>query len=111
MSIKKYILKVYTNWCGEDNEYSAIVDDEHLSDFEQVAQNASYNNCSDFGGFNAVLEDLFPDNDSDDGYSEEQEEEAMEVEGEYYGYNYEEYREEVHGEWDWYDLIYDCTEE
>lgn len=82
-----------------------------MVDFEATASLQAYDNFSDFSGFQGVLEDLFPDNDSDDGYSEEQETEAMEVEGEYYSYTIEEYNEDSHGEWDWYDLIYDCTEE
>lgn len=111
MSTKKYILNVYTNWCGEYNNFSAIVDDEHMNGFENIANLKAYDNFYDFDGPNSVLEDLFPEHDYEENYSDEELDEAEQREGEYYGYTIEEYNEDSHGEWDWYDLIYDCTEE
>jgi len=102
---KRFLIHVYTNWCGEDNDFSAIVKDE--SELDSIAQEAAYNNFSDFNGIEGILEEMFP---SEEDYTDEQRDEAAEFEGDYYSYNIEEWDESRNEEeWAWYELIYDCT--
>lgn len=97
---KKFIIIVSTNWCGEDNNFSAIADDE--SELWNLADELAYNNFSDFGGVNAIAEELFGTDDPTD----EQLEEIYKVETEYYSSEIEEWDEEQHGEFESYELVY-----
>lgn len=102
---KRYILKTDTNWCGEDTSQGVITNNvDSLHDLFQIE---AYDRFMDFGGFDTILEDMFPDTDD---YTDEQRDEVAEVESEYYSYTIEEFDEETHGEWDWYDLFLDDTE-
>ena len=104
--LNKYLVKVETNWCGEDNTYSAIVDDERWLEFEGFCQDLSYTNFSDYSGFDGVLEDLFPDHEYGEEYSDEEIEEAYQEEPNYYSYTIEPFEGDDE-EWNWYDLVWD----
>ena len=108
--MKKVILRVETNWCGESQEYAAIICDECIDDFYTRANELAYENFCDFGGFEAMMEENFEKENEDDEWSPEQLQEGYELESSYYSYDVEDYDENSHGEWDWYDLVYDCTE-
>jgi len=104
--MKKFIIRVYTNWCGEDNEYTAIAESEQL--LKPIAEDLAYENFSFFGGPGEILEELFPEEEE---YTEKMEAEAAEIESEYYGYSIEEWDENIDDDWEWYRLIYDQSKE
>lgn len=106
----KYVLKCYTSWCGEDNSFGVITNNTESEEFLNACDMLAYDNFNSFSGFDAILEEMFPEVEGGE-YTEEQEQEAAEVEGEYYGWNLEEYSEEVHGEWAWYGVEYQDSEE
>lgn len=100
--MKRWLITCDTSWCGTETIYSAIANtQEELID---IAEELSYENFNDLGGgFNSVLEELFPDEEE---YTEEMENEAMDKEHEFYSVVINEWNlpEE---EWDWYDCVYD----
>ena len=106
--MKRFLINVYTNWCGEDNDFSAIANDE--SELRNIASNLAYDNFTSFTGFEGILEELFPEVEEGE-YTEEQTDEAIDSESEYYGYTIEEWDEtRPEEEWDWYELIYDASD-
>lgn len=107
MSFKKYILHVETYWCGEDNDYAIIADEN--SDIDNFCQDVAYNNFMEYSGFDEVLNTLFPEQDGI--YTEEQIDEANDVEGEYYSWTLEEFDENGESKWEWYELILDESED
>ena len=100
--MKRWLITCDTSWCGTETIYSAIANtQEELID---IAEELSYENFNDLGGgFNSVLEELFP---YEEEYTEEMENEAMDKEHEFYSVVISEWNlpEE---EWDWYDCVYD----
>lgn len=101
--MKRWLINVSTNWCGEDNTYSAYADTE--LELEDIVRELAYSNYSDFSGFDAVLSELFPNAEE---YTDEMIDEASEVEGEYYSGNVEEWDESrPEEEWNWYECVYD----
>jgi hypothetical protein len=103
--MKRFLITVYTNWCGEDNTYAAWAESEFDNDLEMTAVDLAYNNFCEFGGSDAILHDLFPETTE---YTEEQYDEAANCETEYYGHTIEEWDElRPEEEWDWYELVYD----
>ena len=100
--MKRWLITCDTSWCGTETIYSAIANtQEELID---IAENLSYENFNDLGGgFESVLEELFPDEEE---YTEDMENEAMDKEHEFYSVVISEWNlpEE---EWDWYDCVYD----
>lgn len=78
---KKFIIEVGTAWCGEDNQFGALAENE--SEIWDVANSAAYDNFSDFNGREGIAEELFPDVDFED-LTEDQRDEISEVEGDYY---------------------------
>lgn len=110
--MKRFLIKCTTEWCEEDQTFSAIAEDE--DELQSIAQEFAYENFNSYPqtGSGAILEELFPDVE-DGEYTDEQIEEAAEHESEYYGFNIEEWewdekRDEE--EWGWYDLIYNSLE-
>lgn len=101
--MKRWLIEVGTNWCGEDNTFSAYADNElELAD---IIDQKAYENFNDYSGLIGILEELFPDVEE---YTEEMEIEASRVEHEYYYGNCEEWDESrPEEEWDWYDCVYD----
>ena len=57
--MKRFLLEVSTNWCGEDNTYSAYAETEQ--ELVDILSEKAYENFSDFGGFDMILEELFPE--------------------------------------------------
>lgn len=104
---KKFLIQVTTNWYGMDQTYAAIAEDE--SDLEKLAEELAFNNFSDFDCMSDILEELFPNVEYGE-YSDDQRDEAAGIEGEYYGYTIEEY-EDPEEEWEWYEIVYDCTKD
>ena len=103
--MKRWLINVETNWCGMDNTYSAYAEFEE--NLYEIAQQLAYENFESFGGFDLILEELFPEVE-DGEYTEEMQEAAGEIEGDYYGYyiqSWDESRPEE--EWDWYECVYD----
>jgi hypothetical protein len=109
--MKRFLINVYTNWCGEEQDFAAYAKDAF--EIELIAAEASYENFDNYPGtgFGAVLEELFDTTDSED-LTEEELNEAYKAEGDYYGYSiteWDETRDEE--EWNSYTLIYDGREE
>lgn len=100
--MKRWLITCDTSWCGTETIYSAIANtQEELID---IAEELSYENFNDLGGgFNSVLEELFPDEEE---YTEEMENEAMDKEHEFYSVVISEW-DLPEEEWDWYDCVYD----
>ena len=100
--MKRWLITCDTSWCGTETIYSAIANtQEELID---IAEELSYENFNDLGGgFNSVLEELFPDEEE---YTEEMENEAMNKEHEFYSVVISEW-DLPEEEWDWYDCVYD----
>lgn len=103
MSYKKYILHVSTNWCGEDQDY-AIIKDEN-SNIDDFCQNIAWENFTEFEGIDAILEELFPEAEGD--YTEEQRSEAEDKEEDYYTWSLDEFNEDGETKWEWFELILD----
>ena len=100
--MKRWLITCDTSWCGTETIYSAIANtQEELID---IAEELSYENFNDLGGgFDSVLEELFPDEEE---YTEEMENEAMDKEHEFYSVVISEW-DLPEEEWDWYDCVYD----
>lgn len=100
--MKRWLITCDTSWCGTETIYSAIADtEEELID---IAEQLAYENFNDLGGgFESVLEELFPDEEE---YTEEMENEALDKEHEFYSVVISKWNlpEE---EWNWYDCVYD----
>lgn len=109
--IKKYLVTVQTNWCGEDNTYSAIVDDDKFTEFETYCNNLAYENFQDYGGFEAMMEDLFDYDPDREEWSDEELREGYAEEPNYYSYTIEEFDEDGEEEWEWYNLVWDDSKE
>lgn len=104
--MKQYIITVYTSWCGMDQQYSAIAEYSDDLGLEETAQQLAYDNFSSFDCRNDILEELFPNSED---YTQEQEDQVTEVEGEYYSYSIDEYDRDEHDSWDMFELIYDAS--
>ena len=79
--MKRWLINVDTNWCGMGQTYSAYAEtEESLYD---IAQQLAYENFDSFDCFNYILEELFPEVE-DGEYTEEMQEAAGEIEGDYY---------------------------
>lgn len=101
--MKKFIIEIGTNWCGEDEEYAALAEKE--SDLWDIAEQYAYDNFAAFGGFETLLEEEF-------GYKEEYSEEEMDeislIEGEYYSFSIKEViDEEDEDRWEMYKTHHD----
>lgn len=110
MSTKNYLVEIFTNWCGEDHTYSAICDDGHMDELEGIANLTSYDNFVDFDGFDGMMNELFPNHDSDEDWDDDELGEGYNQEAEYYGYRIDEY-EGSDEDWNDYDLLYDSSSE
>ena len=107
MENKRYILEVSTHWCGEDQQYGVITDSECNKDLISMGEMLAYDNYSSFGGYEEVLNDLFPEGPEDGvDYSEEQHTEANEAESGYYDWGLSEF-EGTDEEFKEYELIFD----
>lgn len=103
--MKRFLINVYTSWCGEENDFVAIAESRLSDGLESAAGYAAYENFSGFSGIDAILEEMFPDEEE---YTDEMFDEAAKIEGDYYGYSIEEWDEtRDEEEWSWYELIYD----
>lgn len=105
---KKVIIEVSTNWCGEDNNFSAIVNEDYENDevFMGICEELAFENFNDFDGLYAIVEELYPDFEGE--YTEEMIQEAANVEEEYYTYKILEDEDYIEY-WDDYPLVYDVT--
>lgn len=81
--MKKFIIEVTTNWCGEGNQYGAYA--KCQEDIEDIAQMTAWENFIGFSGIEGILEELFPEVE-DEEYTDEQRSEAEERESEYFSY-------------------------
>ena len=107
--MKRFLLNVGTEWCGENNTYAAYA--ESKDELYDLLDELAYENFSSFGGFEKVLEQLYP-NVKEGEYTEEMYNEAADVEPEYYhGYieEWDETRSEE--EWNEYELVRGDNEE
>lgn len=102
--MKRWLIICDTNWCGTETIYSAYANTEE--ELEDTAEQLAWDNFNDYGGgFESVLEELFP---NEDEYTEEMENEAMDREYEFYSVIIQEWDESrPEEEWDWYDCVYD----
>ena len=109
--MKRFLINVSTSWCGEEESYSAIADNEE--DLYDVADELAYENFSEFGGREKLSEELYPDLDiTDDDAIEEADIQIDEVEHEHYFSNIEEWDESrPEEEWDSYELVYDKSKQ
>lgn len=100
--MKRYLIHVSTAWCGMDNSYALETDleiDTLLDEIQMIA----YENFQSFGCDALVMEELFPDVDTED-YTDEMWDTYNEVEGEYYSFTVNEF-EGSDEEFDEYDKI------
>ena len=81
MSYKKFFITVDTNWVGTQETYSAIAEKEDEL-WESASELAFDNFIEKVGGLDAVLEELFPEAGGE--YTDDQVDQAVEVESEYY---------------------------
>ena len=84
--MNKYLIYCYTNWCREEEYYSAIANNE--LELEDIAEELAYELFESYDGISKILDEL--------GYSEDEldDEELDKIlmsidESEYYGYNIE----------------------
>lgn len=113
MTIKKVLIETNTAWCGEDLHYRALVDDKHMKVLEDIAQLSSYDSFSDFGGFESMMEELFPEGkEGEEGeeWSDEQLSEGYDRESEYFHLTISDF-EGTDEEWEYYEWMYDCTKD
>ena len=110
--MKRFLVICDTNWCGTDETFRAIAEDEMDDQLQAAAQLAAYDN---FGSFamdvleEYVLPDLYPDAEE---YTDEMRAMAEEAEDGYYSYDIEEWDEDrPEEEWEWYNWLYDATGE
>ena len=107
--MKRFLLNVSTEWCGEDNTYAAYVKSE--DELYEILDELAYENFLSFGGIKKVLEQLYP-NVEEGEYTEEMYNEAASVEHEYYFGNIEEWDEtRSEEEWNEYELVYGDNED
>lgn len=100
--MKRWLITCDTNWCGTESIYSAIADTEE--ELVDIVEQLAYDNFNDLaGGFESVLEELFPDEEE---YTEEMENEAMDKEHEFYTAVIREW-DLPEEEWSWYECVYD----
>jgi hypothetical protein len=110
MAIKKYYIKTETYWCGEDKEYVAICDEKYYSELEELVASTAYDTFLEFGGPDGVLEEMFGFLDDEKiEYDGVEEDEAENCHGDYYFWSIEEF-DESHGEWEWFEVLYDNTD-
>jgi len=108
--MKRFLINLSTNWCGEDQDYSAWAEDEFELEAHANLDVHSYDNFDSFGGFEAMLEEMYGTSDRDE-LTDEQITEAENNEGSYYSYTIEPWDEDRdEEEWKWYELIYDGRE-
>lgn len=103
--MNKYLITCSTNWCGMDNSFTAIAKTQ--DELDSIANELAYENFTNFGGFDLILELLYPEEDE---YTEDMMEDAVEVEGEYYGFTIDLFDEDE-DDWDDYELVYNSEEE
>ena len=104
--MRRFLINIETNWCGEDNTYSAYAKTEE--ELEDLAEKLAYDNFSSSNGFEEILSELFPDVDE---YTDEMNDQAAEVESGYYGYSITEWdKDDPEEEWEDYELVYDGRE-
>lgn len=106
--MNRYLLRVDTNWCGEDNTYGVICSNPDDPDLMNFFQLKAYDNFNDFGGFEKLLEEMFPEVE-DGEYTDSQMDEAAEFEGDHYGWTIDKFEGDEE-EWEWYEIIYDESE-
>ena len=107
--MKRFLLNVSTEWCGEDNTYAAYAESE--DELYDLLDELAYENFLSFGGFEKVLEQLYPDVKEEE-YTEEMYDEAAYVEHEYYYGTIEEWDEtRPEEEWNDYPMIYNNEDE
>ena len=95
----RFFIEVSTAWCGEDQQYTAIANTE--DDLYDIVDDAAYSNFMEFNGLQQIMDD--------EGLTED---EAIEVEHEYYFSNITEWDEtRPEEEWGWYELLCDLTKE
>ena len=87
--MKRYLIHVYTNWCGIDNSYALETDSEFDTLLDKI-QMIAYENFQSFGCDAYVMEELFPDVDIED-YTQEMWDIYNDSESEYYSYDIEEF--------------------
>lgn len=102
MSYKKYLLKIDTAWCGEDQTYGIIKKEE--TDVSNLCEELAYSNFSDFSGMSGVLEELYPDTED---YTDEEIARAEEDSVNYYSWNLEEFEANDETDFNWFELVYD----
>jgi hypothetical protein len=110
--MKRFLIICETNWCGEEQTYSAWAENDSEPQFQEAVQSAAYDNFTAYPGtgFTAVIDEMFGTENEED-LTKNQLEEAYEAESEYYNSTIEEWDEtRDEEEWDWYELIYDGRE-
>lgn len=106
--MKRFLIKVITNWCGEDQTYGAYAESEES--LYEVADELAYENFTEFNGPAEVLSELFPDIDPDE-YTEEMLNDAAIAESEYYSFYIREWDESNDDEWENYSIVYNEEED
>ena len=106
--MKRFLLNVSTEWCGEENTYAAYAKSE--DELYELLDELAYENFLEFGGLEKVLEQLYPNVEGE--YTKEMYNEAANVAHEYYFGDIEEWDEtRSEEEWNDYELVRGDDEE
>lgn len=99
--MKKVIITVDTNWCGMKQEYASILPDDYETNEEvqSFLQSLAYDNFENYGCSEYVLEDMFDydydlEEETGDGYTVDQYDEAAKGESDYYDWSVDEINED-----------------
>lgn len=99
--MKKVIITVDTSWCGMKQEYASIVPDDYNTNesVQEFARSLAYDNFEAYDCTQYIVEDMFEWDDdlyeeTGDGYTNEQYNEASSCESDYYDWGIDEIDED-----------------
>lgn len=99
--MKKVIITVDTSWCGMKQEYASIVPDDYNTNtsVQEFARSLAYDNFEAYDCIQYIVEHMFEWDDdlyeeTGDGYTNEQYNEASSCESDYYEWSIDEIDEE-----------------
>ena len=105
--MKKFIIEVTTNWCGMDQKYAAIAENE--SELYELADVLAYDNFESFDCWTDIANELFPEKDVED-LTDEERDYVDEQESSYFSSSIEEVDEEDEDQledFNFLELVYD----
>jgi len=104
----RFLIHVYTAWCGEEDTFAAIAENDSDPNLLDKMAELAYDNFLDGNGVDEMYQEEFPDIDPEDLTDEDKE--SID-EGNYYGGYIEEWDESrPEEEWEWYELAYNSQD-